>query len=168
MAKPPRRDSERFEAWINEQLDKLFEPTAADIAGEQDHTHSPVFHHELSAQLKRGRVILAVRAKDRAAVERLADTPELSQLALREALRQHRRGREKGERRPRDLSQLTRWCCEEALADVERIRRILKETYPKDYRGSTPLAMEFAARRWGIKDDTLINFKKNRHRYLHH
>ena len=43
MGKPPRWDSERFEAWTNEQLDKLCEPTAADIAREQDHTRSPVF-----------------------------------------------------------------------------------------------------------------------------
>jgi hypothetical protein len=109
-------------------------------------------------------VILAVRAKDRATVERLADTPELRQLALREALRQHRRGREKGEQRPRDLPQTTKWGCEEALEDVEHIRRIWKRHYGRRNRAMEPTAIEIAARRWGIKDETLINFKKNRHR----
>jgi hypothetical protein len=165
MSKPPRWNSERFEAWTNAQLDamEMYAPPRDPF-----HSFDPSFatvEKAFSTHLRRGRVIEAARAKDVTTVERLADAPELQRLALREALRQHRPGREKGEPRPRDLPQLTKWCCEDALADVKHIRGIWKETYPKDYRGSTPLAMEFAARRWGIDPpEVLINFKKNRHR----
>ncbi len=166
MTKPPRwlcrdeKDQQCLEDWTNRALDAMFEPSAADIASEQDPTHSPIFHQELSAQLKRGRVIVAARGSDHETLARLATTPEL----LRLAFKPHRRGREKGEHRPRDLSQLTKWGCIEALADVEHIRRIWKNEYGLRNRSESPTAMEIAARRWGINAEVLITFKKNRHR----
>jgi hypothetical protein len=169
---PPRwdcrdeKDREHFEAWTNAQLDELFEPSAADIRREQvlfsDSKFPNVLEQEASKRLKRGRVIVAARAGDHEILAWLADTEELRRLAFK----RHQRGREKGERRPRDLSQLTKWCCEEALADVEHIRQIWKNepTYRKRNRAMDPTAIGIAARRWGIEVDTLINFKKNRRR----
>jgi hypothetical protein len=164
MSKPPRwlcrdeKDQQCLEDWTNRALDSMFEPSAADIAREQDPT--PVFHQELSTQLKRGRVIVAARAGESETLARLATTPEL----LRLALKPHKRGREKGEQRPRDLPQLAKWGCIEALADVEHIRRIWKNEFGKRNRSESPTAMEIAARRWGIDPEVLITFKKNRHR----
>ena len=155
-----QREQKLLEDWTNARLDELFEPSAADIAREQDHTHSPVFHHELSAKLQRGRVILAVQAKDHAAVEQLANTEELRRLALREALTPHRRGREKGESRPRDYPPTLKWSLPDALADVDHIRRIWKREYGLRNRAAAPTAMDIAARRWGIDPEVLITFKK--------
>ena len=152
-------DIKRFEAWTNARLDEMFEPRS-DEHLIQLSLSDPKFAASVEAGAKRRRVITAARARDTAALTRLADTEELRRLAFSP----HRRGREKGEPRPRDLPQLTRWCCEEALADVKRIRQIWKRHYGRQNRTIEPTAIEIAARRWGIKDETLINFKKNRHR----
>jgi hypothetical protein len=179
MRKPPPKapphwvchsaaDIKRFEEWTNARLDEMFEPRPDEHLIQislQDPKFATAVEHEASTRLKRGRVIMAARAGDTAALARLADTEELRRLAFR----RHRRGREKGERRPRDLAELTRWCCEEALADMERIHQIWQRPPPYGYgrrnRAIDPTAISIAARRWGIEDvDTLINFKKNRHR----
>jgi hypothetical protein len=162
------KDQQRLEAWTNAQLDAI----DAVFEAAYDPARDPfyIFHPTLAAleeenaqRVKRGRVILAARAGDHETLARLADTLELRRLAFK----RHRRGREKGERRPRDLPQVTKVCCEDALDDVEHIRRIWKREYGRQNRGadSPPTAMGIAARRHGIEDETtLINFKKNRHR----
>jgi hypothetical protein len=165
---PPRWDCvseaaiERFEAWTNKQLDAMFERPDEHLI--QLSLLDPKFvasgEKQASEQRKRGGVIVAARVGDHETLARLANTEEL----LRLAFKRHKRGREKGERRPRDLRQLTKWCCEEALADVEHIRQIWKNAYGKRNRTSEPTAIGIAARRYGIEVDTLINFKKNRHR----
>jgi hypothetical protein len=170
----------RFEAWTNAQLDEIptwfeeeFGQTAANMTCDdylllQDPKFAAEVEHEASARLKRSRVIRAAREGDHDTLARLADTEELRRLALPLAFRRHRQGREKGEWRPRDLPQTTKWRCEEALADVKRIRQIWKQHYGRRNRTIEPTAIGIAARRWSIKDNTLINFKKNRHRVLQH
>jgi hypothetical protein len=167
---PPRwdcrdeKDRESFEAWTNAQLDEMFEPSAADIRREQvlfsDSKFPNVLEQEASERLKRGRVIMAARAGDYDMLARLADTEDLRQLAFR----RRKPGRAKGEPRPRDLPQTTKWCCEEALADVDRIHQLWKNKLGKCNRSAAPTAMEIAARRCGVDVDVLDNFKKNRHR----
>lgn len=154
-----------FEYWTNAKLDELFEPSAADIIREQDHTLSPVVHKELSEQLHRGRLIQAVRSKDQAAVARLADTEELKRLAFRVAFEKHGRGREKGEGRPQDYSQHLKAALEEASREIGLIRKIwASEFNGKRNRSNDPTAIDIAARRWGIDPGALINFRKNRSR----
>lgn len=87
----------------------------------------------------------------------LADTPELRRLAFRK----HRVGREKGEARPRDLSRVTRLCCEQALEDVALIRRIWKQHFGRVNRSSEPTAFGIAARRYNIKEEVLLTFKSH-------
>jgi hypothetical protein len=169
-------DIKRFEAWTNARLDEIptwfeeeFGQTAANMTRDdylllQDPKFAAAVEQDASTRLKRSRVIRAARAKDHEAIARLADTVELLRLALRLMSKRHQRGREKGEPRPGDLSQLTRRCCEEALADVKHIRRIWESEYGLRNRAMDPTAMDIAARRWGIKDEVLENFKKNRHR----
>jgi hypothetical protein len=162
MTKPPRWNSgELFEAWTNTQLDEMEAQLNAQPNALYD---DDIVVVDSSEQRKIGRVIRAAQAGDQKTLARLADTPELVQLALEQLTAKHKRGREKGERRPGDLSPDKKWRCEEALIDMLIIRQIWKVAYPNDYRGSTPLAIEFAARRWCIEDEVLINFKKNRHR----
>jgi hypothetical protein len=160
-------DIRRFEAWTNARLDEMFEPRSDEHFIQLsllDPKFATAVEHEASTQLKRGRVIMAARAGDTATLVRLADTEELRRLAFR----RHRRGREKGERRPRDLPELTSWCCEEALADMKRIRQIWQRPppygYGRRYRAIDPTAISIAARRYNLDESVLINFKKNRHR----
>jgi hypothetical protein len=178
MRKPPPKapppwvchseaDIERFETWTNARLDEMFEPRPDEHLIQlslQDPKFAAAVEHEASTRLKRGRVIMAARAGDTATLARLADTEELRRLAFR----RHRRGREKGEYRNRDLPHLTRWCCEEALADVKHIRQIWQRPPPYGYgrrnRAIEPTAISIAARRYNLDEGVLINFKKNRHR----
>lgn len=158
------KDQERLEAWTNARLDSI-DDTAADPKRDPFHIFDPtvaVLEQDIAQRLKRGRVKIAARAGHYETVARLADTVELRRLALSSL--DHRRGREIGDQRPNDLPQTTKRCCEEALADVEHIRQIWKTTYGKRNRSASPTAMEIAARRWGIDDTLLINFKKNRNR----
>ena len=160
-------DIERFEAWTNAQLDAMFpDPTSASDPRREQILLSigPVFHDELSAQLKRGRVILAARAGDYEVLAKLADTEELRRLAFAP----HGIGRRKGEARPRDLPQLTKACCLDALEDVALIRRIWKRPPPYGFgrvnRSCEPTAFGIAARRYGLKEDTLLTFKSHQRR----
>lgn len=77
---------------------------------------------------------------------------------------EHPRGRMKGEARPSDWADVKRWCCEEALEDLARIREIWLADFGRRNRGLPPLAEMIAAKRWGLAIDTLINFRKNRRR----
>jgi hypothetical protein len=170
LIKPPsprwdcrdEKDIEHFEAWTNAQLDELekLEELAYDPRRDPFHIFHPtaaLLEQDNAQRLKRGRVILAVEAGDHETFARLADTPELRRLAFK----RHKRGRETGDSRPRDIPQLTKWCCEEALADVVHIRRIWKQTYGLRNRAMSPTAMEIAARRHNIDPEVLIDFKKN-------
>jgi hypothetical protein len=159
-------DIERLEAWTNAKLDEMYD-NAADPTRDPFHFFHPtiaLLERDIAQRVKRGSVILAARAEDHETLARLADTEELRRLAFKR--QHHRQGREKGEERPHDLPQTTKWCCEEALDDVGHIRRIWKREYGRHNRGpdSPPTAMGIAARRYGLKDKTLENFKKNRHR----
>jgi hypothetical protein len=160
LTKPPPWNSERFEEWTIAQLDRLdaeddeanarLDEPAPDERLLQlqlgDPNYVAATEKDISDRLKRGRVIRAKRAGDHEALARLATTEELRLLALAP----RSKGRAKGEPRPRDLSVLTRWRCEAALADMKRIHTLWKDAYPKLYRGSKPIALEFAARRWGF------------------
>jgi hypothetical protein len=156
------KDIKHFEAWTNAQLDALYE--RADEHLIQLSLSDPKFlasgEKQASERFKRGRVILAAREGDHETLARLAVTEELRRLAFRP----HKQGREKGERRPKDLKQLTRDCCEEALEDVERIRQIWQRVYGKRNRAMAPTAIGIAERRYGLKEGVLINFMKNRRR----
>ena len=179
MAKPPttppprwacrdKKEQHRFEAWTLARLDEedAHEMDNYDPALDPWHIVDPkslvALEKDASERLKRGRVIVAARARDHDALVRLADTEDLRRLAFRP----HKRGREKGERRPRDLPDIVRAGCEEALFLVERIRDIWQNepTYGKRNRTLKPTAIESAARRCAVDSDTLVNFKKNRPR----
>jgi hypothetical protein len=160
-------DRKQFEAWANARLDEWYEPaSAADIRREQLLFSDPKFvaatEQYASRRLKHGRMIVAARSGDHEALTRLADTDELRQLGFRLALKRHRRGREKGDRRPGDLPELLKWCLEDAADDVNRIRKIWQEDYKRRNRTMDPTAVAIAARRHGVSETALINFRKNR------
>jgi hypothetical protein len=153
-----------LEAWTLARLDELSEPTADDIRLEvemmSDEKYMAMIQNDFAQRLKRGRLILARRAKDWKTVSRLADTEELRRLALRP----RKRGRAKGESRPRDLPDFLKALLEYAAMDVEYIRAIWKRDFGKRNRSAAPTAIDIAARRNGVEENQLVNFKKNQHR----
>lgn len=163
------KDQDRFEAWTNAQLDELEQPSADDIL----HDSVAIFdQHAMAAadksasdRLRRGRLLLAVRAKDHAAVQRLANTEQLTRLALRAALAQRGPGRATGEWRPWDYSPELKCALEDAARDVELVRGVWLRAFGRRNRTMPPTAIEIASRRNGIEHPAdLENFRKNQHR----
>jgi hypothetical protein len=76
----------------------------------------------------------------------------------------HSPPRPRGQRRPQTdgYSQLP---LENALHNVRDIRTIWQEHFGKSYRSAAPTAVAIAARRHGLSEDELVNFRKNRHRF---
>lgn len=157
------KDRDRLEAWTVAALDKITKPTADDIQRELDPIDlkfATAVEQGLKQQLKRGRVIIAARAKDSEALARLADTEALRRLAFKP----HKQGREKGERRPRDHRPVLKVILEDAANDVDLIRDLWARHYQRRNRTIEPTATAIAARRYGIDETALILFMKNRHR----
>ncbi len=182
LTEPPRwnvpqgddgeKDRQRFEEWTNARLDEMhaqedkieFDEETYDPTRDPFYIPDPKYvgavEKDVTERLKRGRVKLAARAGDHETLARLATTEELRRLAYKP----YKRGREKGEPRPRDLPDRLKSSLEEASYDVERIREIWQQHYGRRNRKAEPTAIEIAARRHGIKDHKLINFRKNLHR----
>ena len=93
------------------------------------------------------------------------DTEELRRLALEIITEQGEQGRETGDPRPGDLTYSQRARCEFAIEDMERMRTILKATqYNRRNRSRSPTLTEIGAGLYNLNQETLINYKKNRHR----
>jgi len=149
------KDRERFEAWTNTALDEASKNPSTDFF---DETFADAVEQDFKQQLKRGRVLLAREAQDHEALARLADTEELRRLAFQ----RHKQGREKGEHRPRDRRPVLKICLEDAANDVDRIRDLWQRAYNRRNRTKEPTAIAIAARRYGVKETQLVNFRKNR------
>jgi hypothetical protein len=147
-------DQKRLEAWTNARLDEAGDDMPI------DESYAVATEKHFGQVLKRGRLLVAVKAKDKKTVARLADTEELRLLALQ----QRGRGRAPGDRRPNDLPEVERWACQEAVDDMERIRLIWQHDFGKRNRSADPTANDIAARRYNIEPDILINYRKNRRR----
>jgi hypothetical protein len=169
-------DRERFKAWTNARLDEIpmsmrYAKSELEQALEeqpddpcyylQDQKFVATVEQDFSERLKRGRVIEAAKRGDTEAIARLADTEELRMLAFRI---RHNVGREKGEGRPRDYPLSLRLRLEAASNDVDCIYQIWKQHFGKRNRTMDPTAGAIAARRHGVSETELINFRKNRHR----
>ena len=144
-------DQKALEAWTNARLDNDNERI---VGTDSYNQYMLALEKEFSSNLKRNRVIAAVKNKAWETVARLADTEELRRLAL-----PRKRGRPPGGGRA-----FLSLACQNAAVDLERIRTIWKQHYKKQNRSAAPTAYEIAARRSGIEPDTLINYCKNQHR----
>ena len=153
---------------MNQQLDELDEPTEYEFNRDLEMQNDPAYLDALTKsfwhRLKRGRVIIAAKRRDVNALDRLtAHDPALKDLAIRQLARVRRRGRRKGEARPRDLTQVERIVLEDAISDVDSIRRICKAYFDR-WKGSDSIAIEIAAKRSHLNPEKLRNFRKNRAR----
>jgi hypothetical protein len=166
MKKPDwfcRNEAQRklFEAWTNARLDEMSEPSVddlrRDVAMMSDQKFSTTTEENFGQRHKRGRVLIAAKAKDHEALAKLADTLELRRLAFRP----RQRGRARGERRPGDLPAQLKASCAEAAAEVQRIRAVWQRHYDRRNRSHSPTAIEIAARRRAIPEEKLIRFMKN-------
>lgn len=163
-------DQERFEAWTNRRLDEMFKPTDADRQRDIDIDNDPKVEADIGGRYWRGAGHDRKRAQIRAAIKR-KDRKILAQLdpQLVWATLLPGRGRKKGESRPGDLPWYTRASCELAASDIDRIREIWNrpppdQGYGRQNRSAAPTAVQIAARRWGLSEETLINFRKNQRR----
>jgi hypothetical protein len=171
-------DQRRLEAWTVARIDEIppmmrwgkskFEQAL------EEQPDDPRYHYMLndpasgadteklfSERRKRNRVIDAAKRGDNEAMARLADTPELRRLAF---ATRHARGREKGEPRPRDTPLSKRLRLEAADNDVNLIYQIWEQHFGKHYRTAAPTAVQIAAKRHGVTEDELKNFRKNKTR----
>jgi hypothetical protein len=167
-----QRDRREFEDWLIKQLDASYEPSEDDIwrEAQNDERYADEVARDLGRRLKRGKVMLASDAvardlgrrlkrdkvikaaevKNRKALRRLtADDPALKDLAL-DVLTHRRKQRAHGDARPRDLSAEERAFLEDALAELELIRLIMKRQF-NGFKGSGKFALEFVARRAAIE-----------------
>jgi hypothetical protein len=77
----------------------------------------------------------------------------------------HSPPRRRGQRRPQ-TNVYERVPLENALDDVRDIRKIWQKHFGKSYAPRNgPSAISIAARRHGLSEDELVNFRKNRHRF---
>jgi hypothetical protein len=141
-------DRKALEVWTNARLDELDEPSDDDIAiyiatMTDEKFHDATVKH-FGATIRRNRAINKFKA--------MGWKPP------------HGVGRAKGEPRPGDLSDIEKAALEYAADDVESIYRIWRQDFQKRNRGAAPTAIAIAARRAGIDEEQLINFRKNRHR----
>src|SRR5262249_8712174 len=155
-------DRQRLEAWTNARLDEyyfdLVDPHHEMELMSDEKFISDTEQH-IGRMLKQGRVIGAAKRKDLPALLPLVkDDPELLRLADHWLSRPHNVGREPGEPRPGDHSDMIRWSLPDASRDVEQIRRIWKRRLGFVNRKEDPTAVDIAARRWGLDPQTLINY----------
>lgn len=163
-------DQQRLQAWTNEQLDLLEQPTSDDL---QHEAHMLADAKYLQMQERHfglirglGMVAHAIKDGDIQTVDRLAaKSAKLRRFAFQLLMHKRRPGRQKGERRPADLPETDRWALEDAADDVKRIRLIWTHYYTRQNRGEAqePTAYTIAAERNGVDKEQLINFLKNRH-----
>lgn len=167
-----QREQDLFEAWTNRQLDELDAGLAEKVNNENDAAYQVAVERVFSALAKKraplakGRaVILAVKNKDENKLLQLIRDPKLARLVVREFTRKLPigRGRKKGDSRPADINPFLRYVRMNAADDVKRIRSIWKQTFNKQNRTDDPTALGIAARRYGLAEDDLDNWRKNHH-----
>ena len=166
-----KKEQDLLEAWTNKQLDEQ------DVGLEEERMNSENYEACLAAverifssqakkravQTKKRAVTLAVKNKDKKALNELMSDPESARLAVREFTRKPSRGRKKGEPRPADIPGVLRFVRMNASDDVDRIKSIWKREFDKQNRkrGEAPTAIAIAARRHRIDEDDLRNWRKN-------
>jgi hypothetical protein len=149
--------------WTNAQLDLMDQPTdELDFEMMSDEKYFAAMEQHYNSMVKRGRLITAAETKDIQMIERLtANDPKLMSLALRVLAHKPGRGRKKGEPRPADMSEPMRLQLEYASKDVDSIKELWKDNFNKQNRSEQPTATAIAARRNGVDEDRLINWRKN-------
>jgi hypothetical protein len=126
----PGYSRQKLKTWFIKQLELSYGLSADDLWQEVQMQNDDAFNAAImqlgQRHSKRRQVIAAAKAKDLDELVRLgaANDPKLAMLAFRQFTRKP--GRQRGDPRPRDLSDVERTAREDALEEVDRMRLIAK------------------------------------------